>query len=152
MWAALFIITYYVNESLPSFTFSSSSSASFCSRCLSSCSCSCFAPNDLRIREIEETDGTDGRSIRPSLSNFSRISQLKIPGFSFWISRIFFSMSGVATRGLEPPVEPGFIEPVSWYLKVVLVLLHNTLIQFTSFLLWLKKHGSSVDILAKVDH
>ena len=45
--------------------------------------------------------------------NFSLISQLKIPGLSFLYSSIFFSTSGVATRGLDPPITPGRIEPVS---------------------------------------
>ena len=45
--------------------------------------------------------------------NFSRISQLKIPGLSFLYSSIFFSTSGVATRGFDPPITPGRIEPVS---------------------------------------
>lgn len=65
--------------------------------------------------------------------NRSRISQLKIPGFSFFMSSMRFSISGVATklkdllnkqrsltlfdlpRGLLPPITPGLIEPVSWY-------------------------------------
>ena len=50
-----------------------------------------------------------------TLISCSRISQLKIPGLSFLYSSIFFSTSGVATRGLEPPMTPGRMEPVSWY-------------------------------------
>ena len=45
--------------------------------------------------------------------SFSRISQLNIPGLSFLYSSIFFSTSGVATRGFEPPITPGRMEPVS---------------------------------------
>ena len=45
--------------------------------------------------------------------SFSRISQLNIPGLSFLYSSIFFSTSGVATRGLDPPITPGLIDPVS---------------------------------------
>ena len=47
--------------------------------------------------------------------NFSLISQLKIPGLSFLYSSIFFSTSGVATRGFDPPITPGRIEPVSYF-------------------------------------
>lgn len=50
-----------------------------------------------------------------TLMSCSRISQLKIPGLSFLYSSIFFSTSGVATRGLEPPITPGRMDPVSWY-------------------------------------
>lgn len=38
-----------------------------------------------------------------------------MPGFCFFKSSILFSTSGVATRGLEPPITPGRMEPVSWY-------------------------------------
>ena len=55
-----------------------------------------------------------------TLMSCSRISQLKIPGFSFLYSSIFFSTSGVATRGLDPPITPGRMDPVSWYLLRIL--------------------------------
>ena len=104
---------------LPSLTLSSSSSsAAACCFAAASSSC-CLAPYDLSILEIDDTDGTDGRSMIPSFRSFSLISQLNIPGLSFCMSSIFFSMSGVATRGFDPPVEPGLIDPVSWYLKMV---------------------------------
>lgn len=50
-----------------------------------------------------------------TLINFSLISQLKIPGFCFFRSSILVSTSGVATRGFDPPITPGLIDPVSWY-------------------------------------
>lgn len=49
-----------------------------------------------------------------TLINFSLISQLKIPAFCFLSSSIRVSTSGVATRGFDPPITPGLIEPVSW--------------------------------------
>lgn len=68
----------------------------------------------------------------PTFISLSRISHEKMPGFSFFISSILFSISGVAvedegreflavvsifsnspTRGLLPPITPGLIEPVS---------------------------------------
>ena len=53
---------------------------------------------------------------RLTFINCSRISQLNIPGLSFLYSSILFSTSGVATRGFEPPMTPGLMDPVSWYL------------------------------------
>lgn len=47
---------------------------------------------------------------------WSRISQVKIPGFSRLRFSILASTSGVATRGLLPPITPGLMDPVSWYL------------------------------------
>lgn len=52
----------------------------------------------------------------PSLTSLSLISQLKIEGFSLLYCSILFSTSGVATRGFEPPMTPGRIEPVSYKL------------------------------------
>lgn len=63
---------------------------------------------------MEDTDGAVVRSHRPSLMRRSRISQENMPGFSFRYSSIRFSMSGVATRGLEPPITPGRMDPVSY--------------------------------------
>ena len=53
-----------------------------------------------------------------TLTSLSLISQLNIPGLSFLYSSILFSTSGVATRGLLPPITPGLILPVSWYLII----------------------------------
>ena len=53
---------------------------------------------------------------RLTFINCSRISQLNIPGLSFLYSSILLSTSGVATRGFEPPMTPGLMDPVSWYL------------------------------------
>lgn len=38
-----------------------------------------------------------------------------MPGFCFFSSSMRCSTSGVATRGFDPPMTPGRIEPVSWY-------------------------------------
>lgn len=38
-----------------------------------------------------------------------------MPGLAFLYSSIRFSTSGVATRGLLPPMTPGRMLPVSWY-------------------------------------
>ena len=51
-----------------------------------------------------------------TLMSRSLISQLNIPGVSRLYSSILFSTSGVATRGLLPPITPGRMLPVSWYL------------------------------------
>ena len=48
-----------------------------------------------------------------TLISRSRISQLKMLGFSRLYSSIRFSTSGVATRGLLPPMTPGRMLPVS---------------------------------------
>ena len=53
--------------------------------------------------------------------SLSLISQLKAPPFSFLYSSILASTSGVATLGLEPPMTPGLMEPVSWYLLRILL-------------------------------
>ena len=51
------------------------------------------------------------------MTSLSLISQLKMPGSPFLYSSILPSTSGVATRGFEPPITPGLMLPVSWYLK-----------------------------------
>ena len=63
--------------------------------------------------EMLLTLGALSLSQRPSLTSLSLISQLKMPGLSFLYSSILFSTSGVATRGLLPPMTPGRILPVS---------------------------------------
>lgn len=62
---------------------------------------------------MAETLGAELRSHIPSLTSRSLISQLKIDGFSLLYCSILDSTSGVATRGLLPPITPGLIEPVS---------------------------------------
>lgn len=52
--------------------------------------------------------------------SLSLISQENIPGFSFFISSMRVSISAVATLGLEPPITPGRMLPVSWYLFKIL--------------------------------
>lgn len=47
----------------------------------------------------------------------SLISQLNMDGLSFLYCSIFDSISALLTLGLLPPIAPGFIEPVSWYLR-----------------------------------
>lgn len=51
----------------------------------------------------------------PTLIKRSRISHEKIAGLSRLYSSTLFSTSGVATRGLLPPITPGRMLPVSWY-------------------------------------
>lgn len=65
-------------------------------------------------REMALTEGAEERSHMPSFTRRSRISQEKMPGFSRLYSSILCSTSGDATRGLEPPMTPGRIDPVSW--------------------------------------
>lgn len=48
--------------------------------------------------------------------SLSLISQEKMPGCSFFNFSILASTSCVATLGFEPPITPGLILPVSWYL------------------------------------
>lgn len=49
-------------------------------------------------------------------NSLSRISHENMPGLSRFNLSILVSTSGVATRGLLPPITPGLIDPVSWYL------------------------------------
>jgi hypothetical protein len=50
--------------------------------------------------------------------SISRSSQEKMPEFSLEYWSIFSSISGCGPFVLLPPMEPGLIEPVSWYLKI----------------------------------
>jgi len=59
---------------------------------------------------------------RDTLISFSLISQEKMPGFSFLYSSILASTSGVATRGFEPPITPGRIDPVSYRVRVAVLV------------------------------
>uniref|UniRef100_A0A182QV70 Uncharacterized protein n=1 Tax=Anopheles farauti TaxID=69004 RepID=A0A182QV70_9DIPT len=67
------------------------------------------------MREIELTLGTLFLSHTPSDSSRSRISHAKMPGSFCFSSRMYVTTFGVVTRGFEPPIAPGRIEPVSWY-------------------------------------
>lgn len=49
----------------------------------------------------------------PSCSNLSRISQAKMEGHSLLYAEILDTTSAVATRGFEPPIARGLMEPVS---------------------------------------
>lgn len=51
-----------------------------------------------------------------SANNRSRISHANIVGFSSLYLMIASTTEGVATLGLEPPITPGRVEPVSKYL------------------------------------
>lgn len=51
-----------------------------------------------------------------TLISLSLISQEKIPGCCFFNCSILDSTSTVATLGFEPPMTPGLMLPVSWYL------------------------------------
>lgn len=73
-----------------------------------------------RMRDIELTLGTFVLSQMPSLSRRSRISHAKMPGSRCFSSRMWLTTLGVVTRGLEPPIAPGSMEPVSWYLAKIL--------------------------------
>lgn len=68
----------------------------------------------LSSREIADTLGALVRSQIPSLISRSLISHENIPGLSRLYSSILASTSGVATRGLLPPMTPGLMLPVSW--------------------------------------
>lgn len=52
-----------------------------------------------------------------SASNRSRISQANMVGFSCLYLTIASTTAGVATFGLEPPITPGLVDPVSKYLE-----------------------------------
>ena len=52
-----------------------------------------------------------------SFSSRSRISQANMVGFSLLYAIIELTTEEVATFGLEPPITPGLIEPVSKYLE-----------------------------------
>lgn len=62
---------------------------------------------------MEETLGTVSLSQMPSASSRSRISQANIVGFCRLYSAILSTTLGVATLGLEPPITPGLMLPVS---------------------------------------
>lgn len=62
---------------------------------------------------MEETLGTVSLSQMPSARSRSRISQANIVGFCRLYSAILSTTLGVATLGLEPPITPGLMLPVS---------------------------------------
>lgn len=62
---------------------------------------------------MELTLGTFSWSQTPSCSNRSRISHANMVGFSRLYLHMLSTTLGVATLGLEPPITPGLMEPVS---------------------------------------
>lgn len=72
----------------------------------------------MMYRLIEETDGTLSPLQMFSSMSFSRISHANMVGFACLYSVILDTTSGVATLGFEPPITPGFTEPVSSYLII----------------------------------
>lgn len=62
---------------------------------------------------MDETLGTVSLSQTPSARSRSRISQANIVGFCRLYSAILSTTLGVATFGLDPPITPGLILPVS---------------------------------------
>ena len=67
----------------------------------------------LTVGGTELTLGTLSALQTPSESSRSLISQAKMLGHSLLYSEIFPTTPGVATRGLEPPIALGLMEPVS---------------------------------------
>ena len=64
-----------------------------------------------------DTDGAFSFVQIPSLMSRSLISHANILGF-FSLKLVIDSITeGVATFGFEPPIRPGLIDPVEWYLK-----------------------------------
>lgn len=62
---------------------------------------------------MELTLGTVSLSHTSSASSLSRISQANMVGFCRLYSAILSTTFGVATLGLEPPITPGLMLPVS---------------------------------------
>lgn len=62
---------------------------------------------------MELTLGTVSLSHTPSASSRSLISQANMVGFCLLYSAILSTTFGVATLGLEPPMTPGLMLPVS---------------------------------------
>lgn len=62
---------------------------------------------------MDETLGTVSLSQTASASSLSLISQANMVGFWRLYSAILSTTFGVATFGLEPPMTPGLILPVS---------------------------------------
>lgn len=62
---------------------------------------------------MELTLGTVSPSHTPSVSSRSLISHANMVGFCLLYSAIFSTTFGVATLGLEPPITPGLMLPVS---------------------------------------
>lgn len=67
------------------------------------------------VRQITIFGGTVVRLQMPSPRSRSLTSNENIPGLFSLYSAIWCSNSGVTTRGFDPPITPGRIEPVSWY-------------------------------------
>lgn len=77
-----------------------------------------FPPFPRRRRLMAETLGAVVRSQSPSLINRSRISHENIPGLSLRYCSILFSTSWETILGLDPPMTPGRMLPVSCCWKI----------------------------------
>lgn len=86
-------------------------------RCQSHPTCRSWSPTLQAPRAshllMEETLGTVSLSQMPSARSRSRISQANMVGFCRLYSAILSTTLGVATLGLEPPITPGLMLPVS---------------------------------------
>ena len=65
-----------------------------------------------------ETEGALSWLHTPSFMSFSRISHANMLGFLILYELIDSMTDMVATLGFEPPMSPGFIEPVELNLKI----------------------------------
>ena len=75
--------------------------------------------NDIQGGEVQIlTLGTLSALQQPSDRSLSRISQAKMLGHSLLQSEILLTTPGVATRGFDPPMALGLIDPVSQYLNI----------------------------------
>lgn len=93
---------------------------------------------------MEETLGTVSLSQMPSASSRSRISHANMVGLCLLQSAILSTTFGVATFGLEPPITPGFILPVSQYLQHPEgIMVHADLQQFSTQYSKNKSHNSN---------
>lgn len=72
-----------------------------------------YSPGWFAHLLMEETLGTVSLSQMPSARSRSRISQANMVGFCRLYSAILSTTLGVATLGLEPPITPGLMLPVS---------------------------------------
>ncbi len=72
-----------------------------------------------------ETEGALSCEHTPSLISFSLISHANIFGFFDLYAAIESITDDVATLGFEPPINPGFIEPVELNLFLIFDLKKN---------------------------
>ena len=76
--------------------------------------------NKLTNLFMLDTDGALSWLHTPSFMSFSRISHANMLGFLILYELIDSMTDMVATFGFEPPMRPGFIEPVELNLKIVI--------------------------------